>query len=63
MECPYCGQELEYHDYFGRYLGKDRWDKKGEIYKCQNEECESMVFNYFFYTRLDSDNLQEGYPC
>jgi len=21
MECPYCGQELEYHDYFGRITG------------------------------------------
>lgn len=63
MECPYCSKELEYHDYFGRYLGNDNWDKKGEIYKCSNEECESEMFNYYFYTEINNENLRDGYPC
>ena len=65
MECPYCGIELEYEDYFGRYLGNDNWDKKGEIYKCPNEECESEIFGNFFYIWMSDNNnrLYEGYPC
>ena len=64
MICPYCRTELEYHDYFGHYLGNDRWDKHGEIYKCPNEECESSTFGNFFYTwDARSDDLLEGYPC
>jgi hypothetical protein len=63
MICPYCGSELEYEDYFGKYLGNERWDKKGEIYKCPNEDCESSVFNYCFYTFDDKNDLYEGYPC
>lgn len=63
MKCPYCESELEYHDYFGRYLGNDTWDKKGEIYKCENEECESQSFGGFFWTTMTSDRLNEGYPC
>ena len=62
MECPYCEQELEYHDYYGYYLGNDSWDKIGDIFKCSNEECESEVFNYYFYTDKQG-NLHEGYPC
>ena len=36
--------------------------KKGDIYQCQNEECESQVFNGHFYDHCDGD-LREGYPC
>lgn len=36
--------------------------KKGDIFKCSNEECESETFNYYFYTDQQG-NLQEGYPC
>jgi hypothetical protein len=35
---------------------------EGDIYKCENQDCESEVFNYFFYTLGNSD-LKEGYPC
>jgi hypothetical protein len=63
MICPYCGAELEYEDYFGKYLGDWCWDKKGEIYKCPNENCESSDFNYYFYSFDDRNDLYEGYPC
>jgi len=59
MNCPYCDTELEYEDYFGKYLGNDRWDKKGEIYFCPNEECE----HYHFYIYNSYNELFEGYPC
>ena len=60
MECPYCNQELSYIDYYGKYLGRDEWDKVGDIFKCGNEDCE--VFEEFFYTDI-GDELFEGYPC
>jgi len=63
MECPYCFEELEYEDYFGRYLGLGHWDKKGEIYKCPNQDCESQVFNFYFYIWNDDTRIYEGYPC
>ena len=65
MNCPCCGQELNHHDSFGKYLGNDKWDFSGDIYKCTNEECESEVFNYCFYnySYRGDDTLQEGYPC
>lgn len=40
MNCPYCGAELDYHDYYGNKdfiiygIGK----KSGDIYKCPNYE-------------------------
>ena len=51
MECPYCFQELDWHDYFGKYTGEGMSgiNKTGDIYKCPNEECESETFNYFFW--------------
>jgi hypothetical protein len=60
MDCPYCNQELNWHDYYGFYLGHDQWDKQGDIFKCKNEECE--VYEQHFYTD-EQDNLHEGYPC
>jgi hypothetical protein len=70
MECPYCGEELTYHDYYGKikhadhyYIYPQTWiERTGDIYKCPNEECESEVFNYLFYTDKH-ENLHEGYPC
>jgi hypothetical protein len=65
MQCPYCGTELELHDYYGNYYNGGIY-KIGDIYKCPNvengEPCESAVFNGLFYTDLQ-DNLYEGYPC
>lgn len=64
MDCPYCGKELKYHDWFGTKMKfNGSGNKKGDIYKCENEECESSDFNNSFYTRGNSDELHEGYPC
>ena len=64
-ECPYCEQELEYHDYYGRICAHQDGKVIGNIYKCPNEECESEVFNYCFYdcSGQGDDTLREGYPC
>jgi hypothetical protein len=60
MNCPNCKQELKYHDWFGTNMGFTRIAKKiGDIYKCENEECEN--YEQFFYTRREE--LFEGYPC
>ena len=62
-DCPHCGQELEYHDYFGKYTGRgfSGIDRCGAIYKCANESC--SAFDEHFWA-LDSDGvLHEGYPC
>lgn len=63
--CPYCGEDLEYQDYYGHYLGEDRWDVVGYIYKCNNEKCESGAFNFLFHDRCKKgdDSIREGYPC
>ena len=66
MECPYCQQELLWEDYFGTWgtAGFPGIEKKGDIYRCDNEECESEIFNYLYHTYLiGPDNLIEGYPC
>ena len=40
--CPYCGDELVYHDWYGKlihgehYWIKSYWKKLGDIYKCPN---------------------------
>jgi len=70
-ECPYCKQELSYHDWFytGNHAAYEKgyegsgFKKLGDIYKCGNEDCDSQSFNYSFYTRIGSDELLEGYPC
>lgn len=63
MNCPYCGEELVYHDY---YMKGYNGPKVGDIYKCPSEsngeKCESQIFNSFFYTDIN-DNFREGYPC
>ncbi|KAB7635255.1 hypothetical protein [Bacillus sp. B3-WWTP-C-10-D-3] len=39
MDCPYCGAELEYHDYYYRGIyGTETYEKLGDIYKCPNFE-------------------------
>jgi len=39
MECPCCGAELEYHDYYYRGIyGTETYEKLGDIYKCPNFE-------------------------
>lgn len=67
MECPYCGEELYYDDFYGKNLHldsfgkvKDGFIKEGDIYACNNEECE---YQGYFYTCSFDDELHEGYPC
>jgi len=62
-ECPSCGIELEYHDYFGKYTGQGMSgiEKKGTIYKCANESCTSFDESFYEYTA--EGILREGYPC
>jgi hypothetical protein len=68
VECPYCGEELEYHDYYGRtkysehyWIHPHSWiERIGDIFKCKNEDCE--CFEQLFYTD-ERDDLHEGYPC
>lgn len=39
MECPYCGKELEYHDwYYTGHYSSGNYQKMGDIYKCPNNE-------------------------
>lgn len=61
MNCPHCEQEMNYQDYYGLGIpGRNDFKKIGDIYKCQNEECE--VFDTHFHTN-NSGGLREGYPC
>ena len=67
MECPYCNQELAYHDFYGKNLRldsfnrvKDGFVKSGDIYICNNENCE--YYEEHFYTDKNEE-LHEGYPC
>lgn len=68
MQCPYCEEELLRIDYYGYtkysehyWIYPRSWiEKEGNIYQCQNDECER--FCDYFYDRCDGD-LIEGYPC
>lgn len=62
MECPYCEKELEHHDVFGFLAAHQSGKVNGDIYRCENVNCEA--FNESFYAYRDRpDNLIEGYPC
>lgn len=69
MDCPYCGRELVYQDYFGRLCSHQDGKVLGDIYKCPWEddenctECDSSAFNSYFHVYRDIGNLEEGYPC
>ena len=73
MECPCCGEELNCIDHYGtgrpeHYYGTaangiyypSTYEKLGDIFKCDNEECE--CYEEHFYTDTN-DELHEGYPC
>ena len=60
MNCPNCEKELNLHDWYGTNMGFTRTPKKiGDIYKCDNEQCES--YEQSFHTR--NGELLEGFPC
>ena len=61
MNCPICGEELAYSDYFGRIAAHQDGKKCGDIYKCTNEECDG--YEQTFYTCVGSNEVHEGYPC
>lgn len=63
--CPHCNQELRYIEYYGHYLGHDKWNKIGNIYRCDNISCASSVHDYFFHDKIadHDDSVYEGYPC
>lgn len=71
MECPYCGEELEYDDYFGRLAAHQDGKVLGTIYRCpngveQDGSCESEIFHVAGSFYIYSDNpihILEGYPC
>lgn len=61
MECPYCEMELTIWDYYGLGIpGREDFRKIGDIFKCQNEECEAC--DSTFYTD-EREELYEGFPC
>ena len=62
MECPICNKELTCIDYFGRILNHQDGHVQGDIYQCQNEECEGFQ-EYYHTHRNNPDDLHEGYPC
>ncbi len=60
MNCPNCTKELVYKDWYGTNMKfNGSGNKKGNIYSCENESCES--YEEHFHTR--NGELQEGYPC
>lgn len=68
LVCPLCGEELEYHDYYGRLCKHQDGKVLGQIYHCpkgrqEDNSCESENFNGTWHTREGSDELREGYPC
>jgi len=67
-DCLCCGEELKYEDYYGRNMHldnfgfvKDGFEKTGDIYKCDNEECE--MYGEYFYVLVGDYEVREGYPC
>lgn len=59
MECPHCGVELEYHDYYYRGIyGTETYEKLGDIYKCHNFEGFEDEEDAKEY--VESNNLEVG---
>lgn len=64
-KCPYCEQELNYHDYYGRICSHQDGKVIGNIYVCPNEACECQTNGRHFYDRsgIGDPEIREGYPC
>lgn len=59
MECPCCGAELEYHDYYYRGMqGTESFEKLGDIFKCPNSEGFEETEESQAY--VESNNLEIG---
>lgn len=72
MECPYCGAELTYVDYYGRrkfaehyWIYPQSWiEKIGDTYKCPNTEGfdnEEEKENFIIYN--NAEDLGEDTVC
>jgi len=61
MNCPYCGNELSYLNKY-EFIDRDADFilHSGDIYQCDNLDCESSVFDSLFYTIYDNTKLYEG---
>ena len=61
-ECPDCGGDLKYDDYFGHRIGWNHFHNEpiisheGDIYWC--EDCQE-----WFHVLLSDGELRAGYPC
>lgn len=62
MEYPYCGEELNYDTYWGRICAHQDGHVEGDIYSCENEDCEMYQESFHVY-RSNPDDIHEGYPC
>lgn len=62
MVCIYCEEELNYWDTYGFGIpGRSDFKEIGDIFKCENEECE--CYQETFYTKNNDGELYEGFPC
>lgn len=72
--CPSCGEELDYNDTFGQWIGGRIVANKGTIYTCPNgssedEEqqalCESSCHYIagYWHNYESDETLRGGYPC
>lgn len=62
MNCPKCGLELVCIDYFGRICAHQDGHIEGDIFQCNNENCDGFQ-EYYHTHRSDPGDLHEGYPC
>ena len=60
--CPYCDEELTYDEYFGLLAAHQSGKVYGDIYTCNNEDCEAHGETFYTY-RHNPDEVHEGYPC
>ena len=69
MECPYCGNELEHEDNFGRLASHQDGKVLGEILRCpvgrDGSDCFSSCFHVqgAFHIYFSDGQLKDGYPC
>jgi len=61
--CPDCGEDLTYDDSYGYLAAHRSGEKIGDIYRCQNEECNEYGTFYHNRSARGDDELKEGHPC